>query len=87
MIVRILKTLLKKGRGCYFGETYFIKLWEVVEMDEFRIEFYMDSGDNQNIKLSGLNEKDMEQWKKDMEARALNEYYNKKVKIRQKIWF
>ncbi len=54
-------------------------------MDEFRIEFYIDSGDNQNIKLSGLNEKDMEQWKKDMEARALNEYYNKKVKIRQKI--
>ena len=54
-------------------------------MDEFRIEFYMDSGDNQNIKLSGLNEKDMEQWKKDMEARALSEYYNKKIKIKQKI--
>lgn len=54
-------------------------------MDDFRIEYYIDNGDDQNIKLSSLNEKDMEEWKKDMEARALSEYYNKKVKIRQKI--
>lgn len=54
-------------------------------MDDFRIEYYIDNGDDQNIKLSSLNEKDMEEWKKDMEARALSEYYNKKIKIRQKI--
>ena len=53
-------------------------------MNEFNIEYYIDSGDDQNIKLSGLNEKDVEQWKKDMEARALSEYYNKKIKIKQK---
>lgn len=49
-------------------------------MDDFRIEYYIDSKDNQNIKLSDLNEKDMEEWKKDMESRALSEYYNKKIK-------
>ena len=53
-------------------------------MGDLRMEYYIDSGDNQNIKLSDLNEKDMEEWKKDMEARALSEYYNKKVKIIQK---
>ena len=57
----------------------------MVEMDDFRIEYYIDIGDGQNIKLSSLNEKDMEEWKKDMEARALSEYYNKKIKIKQKI--
>ena len=30
-----------------------------------------------------LSEKDKEEWKKDMEARALREYYNKKIKIEQ----
>ena len=54
-------------------------------MDDFRIEYYIDSGEKQNIKLSSLNEKDMEEWKKDMEARALSAYYNKKIKIKQKI--
>lgn len=54
-------------------------------MDDFRIEYYIKVGDEQNIKLSDLNEKDKEEWKKDMEARALSEYYNKKVKIIQKI--
>lgn len=54
-------------------------------MDEFRIEYYIDSGDNQDIKLSDLNEKDMEEWEKNMEVRALSIYYNKKIKIKQKI--
>jgi hypothetical protein len=53
-------------------------------MNEFIIEYYIDSGDNQIIKLSSLNEKNMEQWKKDMEVRALSEYYNQKVKISSK---
>lgn len=49
-------------------------------MDNFHIEFYIDNGDGQNIKPLGLNEKDMEKWKKAMESRALSEYYNKKIK-------
>ena len=50
-------------------------------MNEFIIEYYIDSGDNQIIKLSSFNEKNMEQWKKDMEVRALSEYYKQKIKI------
>ena len=54
-------------------------------MNEFIVELFVDKGENQDIKLSSLNEKDMEEWKKDMELRALSEYYNKKIKIKQKI--
>ena len=54
-------------------------------MNEFIVELFVDKGENQYIKLSSLNENDMEEWKKDMEARALSEYYNKKIKIKQKI--
>ena len=50
-------------------------------MDEFCIEFYIDGIEEKNTKLSNLNEKDIEQWKKDLEARALGEYYKKKIKI------
>ena len=52
-------------------------------MNEFVVELFIDSGDKENMQLSGLNEKDKEQWKKVMEARALSEYYNKKIKIEQ----
>ena len=54
----------------------------MVELDDYRIEYYIKKEDGQNIKLSDLNEKDIEQWKKDMEARALSEYYKKKIKIK-----
>ena len=54
-------------------------------MDEYKVEFFIASDDEQEVKLTSLNEKDMEEWKKDMEARALSEYYNKKIKIKQKI--
>ena len=58
-------------------------------MDDYHIEYFIDNGDEEIIKLSGLNDKDLKEWRKDMEARALSEYYNKKVKveIKQKIWF
>ena len=52
-------------------------------MNEFRVELFIDSREK-DIKLSNLNEKEMEQWKKDMEARALSEYYKKKIKIQSK---
>lgn len=50
-------------------------------MNEFRVELFIDSGDEEDIKLSSLNKKDTEQWKKDMETRALSEYYKQKIKI------
>lgn len=50
-------------------------------MDEFRIKYYIDCGDGQNAELSSLDEKDMNQWKRDIEARALSEYHNKKIKV------
>ena len=43
---------------------------------------WIEKEDGQNIKLSDLNEKDIEQWKKDMEVRALSEYYKKRIKIK-----
>lgn len=50
-------------------------------MYEFRIEYYIDNGDKKDIKLSDLDEKDTKQWKRDMEARALSEYYQEKIKV------
>lgn len=50
-------------------------------MDEFRVEYYIDGEGEQNTKLLSLNEKYMEEWKIAMEARALSEYYNKKIKV------
>ena len=53
-------------------------------MDDYNIEYFIDNGDGQIIKLSVLNEKDLKEWRKDMEARALSGYYNKKVKVKIK---
>ena len=50
-------------------------------MNEFKVELYIDNGNEENIKISSLNEKDMEQWKKDVETRALSEYYKQKIKV------
>ena len=53
-------------------------------MNEFVVELFVASDDEQDVMLSSLNEDEMEQWKKDMEVRVLSEYYNKKIKIKQK---
>ena len=53
----------------------------MVKLYEFRIEYYIDNGDKKDIKLSALDEKDTKQWKRDMEARALSEYYQEKIKV------
>ena len=50
-------------------------------MNEFRVELYIDSGELQNTELSNLGEKNINQWKIELEERALGEYYNKKIKI------
>ncbi len=52
-------------------------------MDEYKVEVFIANDEDENIVISNLDEKEMEQWKKDMEARALGEYYNKKIKIEQ----
>ena len=57
-------------------------------MDEYKVEFFIANDDEQDVMLSSLNEDEVEQWKKDMEARALSEYHNQKIKIKsKKIWF
>ena len=53
-------------------------------MNEFIIELFIDSQDEKNKELSTLNEKKANQWKIDLEARALSEYYKRKVKISSK---
>lgn len=53
-------------------------------MDDYNIEYCIDNGDGRVIKLSGLNDKDLKEWRKDIEARALSEYYNKKVNVKIK---
>ena len=53
-------------------------------MNEFRVELFIASDDEPDIMLSSLNKDEMEQWKKDMEARALSEYHNQKIKIKSK---
>jgi hypothetical protein len=56
----------------------------VVEMDEYKVEFFIASDDEQEVKLSSLNEKDMEHWKRELEEQALLEYFKRKIKIQSK---
>ena len=53
-------------------------------MDEYKVEFFIASDDEQDVMLSSLNEDEMEQWKKDLEECALSEYYDQKVNIKVK---
>ena len=50
-------------------------------MNEFVVELFVVSDDEQDVMLSSLTEDEMEQWKEDMEVRALSEYYKQKIKI------
>lgn len=49
-------------------------------MDDFRIEYFIEDDKGKQKSLSNMTEKETEQWQRDMETRALNEYY-KKVKV------
>ena len=53
-------------------------------MDEYKVEFFIASDDEQEVKLSSLNEDEMEHWKRELEEQALFEYYNRKIKIQSK---
>lgn len=50
-------------------------------MNEFRVEIFIDSGDKNIINFSDLSKDYLEKWGKDMESRALGEYYKRKIKI------
>ena len=50
-------------------------------MKEFYMECYICSENAQEIKLSDFEESDKNRWKRDMEERALSEYYQKKIKV------
>ena len=50
-------------------------------MNEFKVELFIASDDEQDIMLSSLNEEKIEKWKEDMEARALSEYYKQNIKV------
>ena len=43
-------------------------------MDEYRVEFFVANADGEEKEILELNEKDIKQWKMDLEARALSEY-------------
>lgn len=49
-------------------------------MNDFRVELFVASDDEQDVMLSSLDEDEMEKWKEDMEVRALSEYYKQKIK-------
>ena len=53
-------------------------------MKEYSIELFVVSDEGKDIRLSDLTEKELEQWKEDMEESALSEYYKQKVKISTK---
>lgn len=53
-------------------------------MDEYKVKFFIASDDEQEVKLTSLNEKDIEHWKRALEEQALFEYYNRKIKIQSK---
>ena len=53
-------------------------------MNEFIVELFIASDGEKAVKLSSLNEKDMEHWKRELEEQALFEYYQRKIKIQSK---
>jgi len=50
-------------------------------MNEFTVELFIENEEGENTAFSSLSKNDTEHWKKDMELRALSEYYKQKVKI------
>lgn len=49
-------------------------------MEAFKIEYYIDDNGIEK-KFSSMNKQEAEEWKKQTEAKALSEYYNRKIKI------
>jgi len=57
-------------------------------MNEYSINLLIESDEDEKVEPFNLNEKNKKEWKEDMEAIALSEYYKRKIMIsEQKIWF
>lgn len=54
-------------------------------MDSFKIEYLIADDKEKSVKISSLNKKEMIQWRRDMEARALSKYYKRKIEIKDLI--
>ena len=50
-------------------------------MNEFTIELFIDNKDAECIEILDLNNTELQLWRSDIEAKALSEYYNIKIKI------
>ena len=50
-------------------------------MNEYCIEVFIESDEDENVKSLNLNEENKQEWKEEMEARALSEYYKRKIMI------
>lgn len=53
-------------------------------MNDFKVECFIEYNDGQYTELSKLDQKDIEEWKKKLEIRALKEYYGTEIKISKK---
>lgn len=50
-------------------------------MNEYCVEVFIESDEDENVKSLNLNEENKQEWKEEMEARALSEYYKRKIII------
>lgn len=53
-------------------------------MNEYCIEVFIESDEDENVKSLNLNEENKQEWKEEMEARALSEYYKRKIRTSRK---
>ena len=50
-------------------------------MNEYSIDLLIESDEAETVEPLNLNEKNKKEWKEDMEAIALSEYYKRKIMI------
>ncbi len=50
-------------------------------MNEYCIEVFIESDEDENVKSLNLNEENKQEWKEEIEAQALSEYYKRKIII------
>jgi len=50
-------------------------------MNEYSINLLIESDEDEKVEPLNLNEKNKKEWKEDMEAIALSEYYKRKIMI------
>ena len=50
-------------------------------MNEFTIELFIDNHDEEYIAILNLDNTELQPWKSDIEAKALSEYYKRKIII------